>query len=85
LARQLLALSSAPLDWGRYRDTRAEELTALLHAKIAQQPAAPPAEEPVLLPLLEALKQSVAQVRDAELASAAATAAPKPRARRKSG
>jgi non-homologous end joining protein Ku len=73
------------LDWGRYRDTRAEELTALLHAKIAQQPATPPTEEPVLLPLLDALKQSVAQVRDAETASAAAAAGPKPRARRKSG
>jgi DNA end-binding protein Ku len=86
LARQLLALSSAPLDWGRYRDTRAEELAALLQAKIAQQPAAPAAEEPVLLPLLDALKQSVAQVREAETASAAAaTASSKPRARRKSG
>jgi hypothetical protein len=39
----------------------------------------------VLLPLLDALRQSVAQVREAETASAAATAAPKPRARRKSG
>jgi DNA end-binding protein Ku len=85
LASQLLALSSGPLDWGRYRDTRAEELAALLQAKIAQQPAAPPAEEPVLLPLLDALKQSVAQVRNAETASAAAAASPKPRARRKSG
>jgi DNA end-binding protein Ku len=85
LARQLLALSGGSLDWGRYRDTRAEELTALLHAKIAQQPAAPAAEEPVLLPLLDALKQSVAQVQHAETARTTAAAAPKPRARRKSG
>jgi DNA end-binding protein Ku len=61
LAAQLIALSSAPLDWARYRDTSAEELTALLQAKIADQPPAAPADEPVLvLQLLDALKQSVA-------------------------
>src|SRR5262249_11595388 len=38
LAGQLIALSGGPLDWGRYRDSRAEELAALLQAKIAQQP-----------------------------------------------
>jgi hypothetical protein len=32
LARQLLALASGPLDWGRYRDTSAEELAALVEA-----------------------------------------------------
>jgi len=61
LAAQLIALSSGPLDWSRYRDTSAEELAALLQAKIAEQPAAVPAEEPVaVLQLLDALKQSVA-------------------------
>src|SRR6516165_61380 len=35
LAAQLIALSSGPLDWARYRDTSAEELAALLQAKIA--------------------------------------------------
>jgi len=59
LAAQLIALSSGPLDWARYRDTSAEELAALLQAKIAGQPGAP-AEEPVaVLQLLDALKQSV--------------------------
>ena len=63
LAAQLIALSSGPLDWSRYRDTSAEELAALLQAKIAEQPAAVPAEEPVaVLQLLDALKQSVAAV-----------------------
>ena len=63
LAAQLIALSSGPLDWSRYRDTSAEELASLLQAKIAEQPPAVPAEEPVaVLQLLDALKQSVAAV-----------------------
>jgi len=33
LARQLLALASAPLDWARYPDRSAEELAALIQAK----------------------------------------------------
>jgi DNA end-binding protein Ku len=61
LAGQLIALASAPLDWTRYRDTSAEELAALIEAKRAQQlPAAVPEEQPVVLKLLDALKQSVA-------------------------
>ena len=63
LAAQLIALSSGPLDWSRYRDTSAEELAALLQAKIAEQPATVPAQEPLaVLQLLDALKQSVAAV-----------------------
>ena len=87
LARQLLALASAPLDWGRYPDRSAEELTALIQAKIAQQPSAAPAEEPVVLNLLEALKQSMAQASQAEKVAqpSAAAQSRKPRARRKSG
>jgi DNA end-binding protein Ku len=80
LASQLIALASAPLDWGRYRDTSAEELAALIQAKVAQQPPAAPAEEPVFLNLLEALKQSVAQA-----SAPAAAPSRKPRARRKTG
>ena len=45
LARQLLALASAPLDWARYPDRSAEELAALIQAKIAQQPPGIPDEE----------------------------------------
>jgi DNA end-binding protein Ku len=60
LAAQLIALSSGPLEWARYRDTSAEELAALLQAKIADRPLVA-AEEPVaVLQLLDALKQSVA-------------------------
>jgi DNA end-binding protein Ku len=87
LARQLLALASAPLDWARYPDRSAEELAALIQAKIAQQPPAAPAEEPVVLNLLEALKQSVAQASQPQRVAqtSAASQSRKPRARRKTG
>jgi DNA end-binding protein Ku len=87
LARQLLALTSAPLDWSRYPDRSAEEWAALIQAKIDQQPPAAPAEEPVVLNLLEVLQQSVAQAGQSEPV-APTTAAPqsrKPRARRRTG
>jgi DNA end-binding protein Ku len=65
LARQLIALASTPLDWTRYRDTSAEELAALVEAKVAKQPPQLPAEEPVLvLHLMDALKQSIEQARN---------------------
>jgi non-homologous end joining protein Ku len=75
------------LDWTRYPDRSAEELAALIQAKIAQQPPAAPAEEPVVLNLLEALKQSVAQANQAEKVAptSAASQSRKPRARRKTG
>jgi DNA end-binding protein Ku len=63
LAGQLIALASGPVDWGRYRDTSAEELAALIEAKRAQQPPAAVADEPVVLRLLDALQQSVAAAR----------------------
>jgi DNA end-binding protein Ku len=86
LANQLIALSSGAVDWGRYRDTSAEELAALLQAKIAQQPPPAPAEEPVVLPLLDALKRSIAQVEQAETRAETTTAkARRPRARRRTG
>ena len=39
-SRASSALASGPVNWGRYRDTSAEELAALIEAKRAQQPAA---------------------------------------------
>ena len=58
LADVLLDAASGPLEWTVYRDERAEELRALIEAKIA---GLPPAAEPAgVLPLLEALKRSVA-------------------------
>jgi DNA end-binding protein Ku len=63
LAGQLVAAAAGPPDWARYRDTNAEELRALLEAKVAGRTPAP-AEEPAagMRPLLEALRQSVAAV-----------------------
>jgi non-homologous end joining protein Ku len=60
----LLEAGSAPLDWRRYRDVTADELTALIKAKVAGRRLAAPPEEPVeALHLLDALKQSVAVAR----------------------
>jgi DNA end-binding protein Ku len=72
LAAQLIALAGGPLDWSRYGDTAAEELRALLAAKVAQQPPRAPADEPVaVLNLLEALRQSVARARKSTPSAAA--------------
>jgi DNA end-binding protein Ku len=61
LIRKLVDSASGPVDWSRYRDDRAEELTALIDAKIAEQPAKAPANGAVgAMQLLDALKQSVA-------------------------
>ncbi len=79
LAEQLIALASGPVDWGRYRDTSAEELAALVEAKRARLPEPSATEEPIVLRLLDALKQSVAAVRQGESSAAKAR---KPRARR---
>jgi DNA end-binding protein Ku len=78
LAGQLIALASAPLDWSRYRDTSAEELAALIEVKRAQQPPPAAQDQPVVLKLLDALKQSVAAARE----EAAPPKARKPRGRR---
>ena len=86
LANQLIALSGGAVDWGRYRDTNAEELAALLQTKIAQRAPAVPAEEPVVLSLLDALKQSVAQVAQVEANPETTTAKTrKSRTRRRTG
>jgi DNA end-binding protein Ku len=84
LACQLIALASTPLDWTRYRDTSAEELAALIEAKVANQPSQTPAEEPVLvLHLMDALKQSIEQARNGSAEPAAKSR--KPRGRRATG
>jgi non-homologous end joining protein Ku len=61
LACTLIDSASRPVDWSQFRDDTAEQLTALVEAKIAGQPLTPPAEQPdQVLHLLDALKQSVA-------------------------
>ena len=66
LACQLIALAGGPLDWSRYRDTSADELAALVEAKIAAQPPLTSPDEPTLVHLLESLKRSVADAKAAE-------------------
>jgi DNA end-binding protein Ku len=61
LAVRLIDATAQPLDWSAYRDDSAEQLAALVEAALTRRPVPPPAAEPVaVLPLLEALKQSVA-------------------------
>lgn len=65
LAAILIDAATSPLDWGRYRDTTTEELTALIEAKVAGQPLPTASAEPrAVILLLDALKQSVAAVQD---------------------
>jgi DNA end-binding protein Ku len=58
LAGRLIAAATGDVDWTAYRDKAAQELEALVEAKRPAQPAA--AGEPVVLPLLAALEQSLA-------------------------
>jgi DNA end-binding protein Ku len=61
LATMLVDSITGVIDWARYQDDTAEKLSALIEAKIAGQPPAIPAVEPVqVFQLLDALKQSVA-------------------------
>ena len=61
LAGVLIEAASGEVDWGAYRDTTAQELRALVEAKLQghkAQEGGRPAR--AILPLLEALQQSVA-------------------------
>jgi non-homologous end joining protein Ku len=78
LAGLLIEAASGAVAWGGYRDQAAAELKALLEAKLAGQPQARAEPARAILPLLEALQQSVA----AQGADGAATPG-KPRASRK--
>ncbi len=79
LARQLIDAASGPLDWSRYRDTTAAELTALVEAKVARRPLPAAADEPsAVLQLLEALQQSVAATTAAGNAAPAAASRSQP-------
>jgi DNA end-binding protein Ku len=54
--------SAVPLSWSDYRDDTAEQLAALVEAKLQDRPLpVPVAEEATVLTLLDALKRSVAQ------------------------
>jgi DNA end-binding protein Ku len=82
LAGQLLQAASGPVDWAQYRDTTADELAALVQAKLANRPVVTPDPDTGSgLPFLEALKQSVAAAR----AQPPAAPARKARAARRAG
>jgi DNA end-binding protein Ku len=75
LAKTLITASTAKkFDLGTYKDMYTEKLTQLVEAKIAgKEIVAPPAHEgPQVINLMEALKQSVAQVAPAPKEAAAA-------------
>jgi DNA end-binding protein Ku len=74
LAGVLIDAASGPVDWSAYRDETAQELRTLLEAKLqGRSPADEPT--PMVLPLLEALQQSVAAVQGEE------TSPPRPQTR----
>jgi len=82
LAGLLIDAASGSIDWSAYRDQAAQELQALIEAKLAGQPVATLEPERALLPLLEALKQSVAAQNGHAAAPSTKTKAPRQRARR---
>ena len=66
LAEMLIHSASGPFDWPQFRDDTSDKLAALVAAKVAGQQIISPVEEPLLvLPLLDALKQSVARTQSA--------------------
>jgi DNA end-binding protein Ku len=82
LAAQLIAAAAGDVDWTAYRDAAAQELEALVAAKRPAQPAA--AGEPVVLPLLAALQQSLAAAQpEADRHTSRRPRSPRPRVRRR--
>ena len=82
LAGLLIDAAAGTIDWSAYRDQAAQELKALIEAKLAGQPMATLEPERAILPLLQALQQSVAAQNGHAAAAAAKARAPRKRARR---
>jgi len=59
LAGMLIEAADGKVDWTAYPDQAAQELKALIEAKLAGQATVVSAPAPTILPLLEALKKSV--------------------------
>jgi len=81
LAGMLIDAAGGAVDWGAYRDEAARELRALLDAKLRGQPAAAPEPARMVLPLLEALQQSLAAAAQADDGAAPRGKARAPRRR----
>ena len=82
LAGLLIDAAGGTIDWSAYRDQAAQELKSLIEAKLAGQPVATLEPERAILPLLEALEQSVAAQNGHGAAPTVKPKAPRKRARR---
>jgi non-homologous end joining protein Ku len=78
----LIDAASGAVDWGSYRDQAAQELRALLDIKLQGQPAAAPEPARNVLPLLQALQESVAAQADDGAAAGGKGRAPRKRTKR---
>jgi non-homologous end joining protein Ku len=82
LAGMLIEAARGQVDWMAYPDQAAQEVKALIEAKLAGQTGATPVPAPTILPLLEALKQSVGAQNEKETAPSVPAKASRKRARR---
>ena len=82
LAGMLIEAAGGKVDWTAYPDQAAQEVKALIEAKLAGQPAAAAAPPRTILSLLDALKQSVNGRSGKSTAPKAGEKTPRKRARR---
>src|SRR5215831_8233107 len=82
LAGMLIEASDGKVDWTAYPDQAAQELKTLLETKLAGEAAVVAAPAPTVLPLLDALKQSVNGRNGKSTAPKAGEKSPRKRARR---
>jgi DNA end-binding protein Ku len=82
LAGMLIDAASGKVDWMAYLDQGAQELKALIEAKLAGQAAVVSSPAPTILPLLEALKKSVGTQSEKRTTPPVREKTPRKRARR---
>jgi non-homologous end joining protein Ku len=82
LAGLLIDAAAGTIGWSASRDQAAQELKALIEAKLAGRPVAKLESERAILPLLEALQQSVAAQNGHATAPSTKTKTPRKRTRR---
>jgi DNA end-binding protein Ku len=82
LAGMLIEAADGKVDWTAYPDKAAQELKALIEAKLAGQGAMVSAPAPTILPLLEALQKSVGTQNGKHAAPPVKEKTPRKRARR---
>ena len=78
----LIEAAGGQVDWTAYPDQAAQEVKALIEAKLAGQAGAAPVPAPTILPLLEALQRSVGAQHEKETAPSVPAKASRKRARR---